>query len=77
MTGPACRMAGPREVPVSASQTRAVLSSDAVTTNFPSRLNAADTTGPAWRIAEPTASPVSASHTWALSPDPVTTHLPP
>ena len=68
---------GARSLPESASQTRAVVSYEAVTTRLPSGLNAAELTGWVcpWRVAR--GLPESASQTCAvLSPEAVTTRLP-
>ena len=72
-----CPWSVARALPESASQTRAVLSSEAVTTRLPSGLNAAELTASVcpWRVAR--ALPESASQTRAvLSADAVTTRLP-
>ena len=62
---------------VRASQTRAVSSSDAVTTRVPSPLNAADLIIPLCFSGAPTGWPVRASHTRAVSSsDAVTTRAP-
>ena len=67
----------PIGAPVAASHTRAVLSSDAVTTRVPSGLNAALQTGPSCCKGLPIGAPVAASHTRAvLSSDAVTTRAP-
>ena len=59
------------------SQTRAVLSSEAVTTRWPSGLNCAELTAPHARIGSPIALPVAASQTRAvLSREAVTTRWP-
>ena len=61
-------------VPVLASHSRAVLSSDAVATRRPSGLNAALHTEPSWPIKTAISVPVSASHSRAvLSKDAVAT----
>ena len=64
--------------PVAASQTRAVLSSDAVTMRLPSGLNAALTTASSWPLSgAPIGWPVAASQIRAvLSSDAVTMRLP-
>ncbi len=63
--------------PVMASQTRAVLSAEAVTTRWPSALNAADRIVPVWRIGRPTVVPVRRSHTRAvLSEEDVSARVP-
>ena len=60
-------------VPVAASQTRAVLSEDAVTMRDPSGLKAAYVIPPSWPLRTPIAVPVAASQTRAvLSEDAVT-----
>ena len=69
-------MGSPIGVPVAASHTRAVLSSDAVATRAPSGLNAALLTVPSCCMGSPIGAPVTASHTRAVCPDPVTTRAP-
>src|SRR6476659_352375 len=65
-------------LPLSASQSRAVLSSDAVTMRLPSVLNAALHTEAVWPLSgSPICLPLSASHSRAvLSSDAVTMRLP-
>ena len=64
-------------MPESASQTRAVLSPEAVTTRLPSGLNAAEWTGSVCPWREARVLPESASQTRAvLSHEAVTTRLP-
>ena len=55
------------------SQTRAVLSSDAVTMRDPSGLKAADRTESAWPLRTAIALPVAASQTRAVLSDDVVT----
>ena len=77
LTESSCVIGTPTALPVSASQTRAVLSHDAVTTRLPSGLKLAEVTHLSCVIGTPMALPVSASQTRAvLSPDAVTTRLP-
>ena len=52
--------------PLAASQTRAVLSTDAVTTRAPSGLKAADSTRPPWPLSSAISRPLAASHTRAV-----------
>ena len=69
-----CAIGSPTGLPLSASHTRAVSSSDAVTTRLPSGLKAADLTGLLCAIGSPTGLPLSASHMRAVvSEDAVTT----
>ena len=65
-------------LPLSASHSRAVLSSDAVTMRLPSGLNAALITASVWPVSgSPICLPLSASHSRAvLSKDAVTMRLP-
>ena len=63
-------------MPESASQTRAVLSNEAVTTRLPSGLNAAVRTIAVCPWREAMVVPESASQTRAVSPEAVTTRLP-
>ena len=64
-------------MPESASQTRAVVSPEAVTTRLPSGLNAAEETGAVCPWREARVLPESASQTRAvLSSEAVTTRLP-
>ena len=63
--------------PLSAIQTRAVLSSDTVTMRLPSGLNAADETGSTCPLSSAMRDPLSAIQTRAvLSSDAVTMRLP-
>src|SRR5215510_11345256 len=64
-------------LPLTASHSRAVLSTEAVTTRWPSGLNCAETTPSAWIIGVPTDLPVIASQSRAvLSSEAVTTSRP-
>ena len=64
-------------LPFVVSQSRPVLSPEAVTTRRPSGLNRAELTAPLCFMGWPTALPVAASHSRAvLSPEAVTTHRP-
>ena len=74
---PSWRIGSPSGLPLSASHTRAVLSSEAVTIRRPSGLKLAALTRSSWRIGSPSGLPLSASHTRAvLSSDAVTIRRP-
>jgi len=62
--------------PINTSQTRAVLSAEAVTTDLPFGLKVAEWTRPLWRSGWPTSFPLAASHTRAAPPSLPTTNLP-
>ena len=72
-----CCIGSPIDFPLEASQSRAVLSPEAVTSRWPSGLNAAELTQPSCCIGMPIAFPLAASQSRAvLSPEAVTTRWP-